>query len=128
MEISSGVKRSHLILQHVTTVLSTSSIESLPYAVPALVLALENLPDAFSDSEKTSHERILADSGVLFHKYKTQITTLLLGKRVEGHWVAPVLIKATIDADQHTFLMESKAWIRALLAILGVRSIVWLDD
>lgn len=58
------------------------------------------------------------DVSVIVHRFKTQLSTLLQDRTVEGRWAAVVLVKATIEAGGVEVLSKSNAWVRNLLGIL----------
>jgi pre-rRNA-processing protein RIX1 len=60
-------------------------------------------------------------SSVLIHKLKTQLTSLINGKSLEGRFAAVALIKAVIEAGGWEVLHGSEVWVRGLLSVLAVR-------
>ncbi|CAK4034078.1 uncharacterized protein RCC_07759 [Lecanosticta acicola] len=58
------------------------------------------------------------DASTTVHRFKTQLSTLLQDRTVEGRWAAIVLLKATIEAGGSEVLAKSNPWVRNLLGIL----------
>lgn len=55
------------------------------------------------------------------HKLRTQISTLLQEKTVEGRWSAIILVKSIVEAGGWETLQKSGPWVRSMLTILGKR-------
>src|SRR5437016_1936849 len=65
-------------------------------------LSSEASPPTKSDS---------SESSVLVHKLKTQISTLLQGRSVEGRYTAAALIKAVVDVGGWEVLRGADPWV-----------------
>lgn len=104
-------------LRAVTFRVSSTPTKQLPHLTPWIVNTLVEskslLASAAAGKAKDSAH------GVLVHKLKTQISTLLNDKSPEGRWVAVVLIKTTVDLGGWEVLQGSGPWVRGLLGILG---------
>jgi len=60
-----------------------------------------------------------SDVGMLVHRVKTRISTLMQDKSPQARWAAVVLIKAIIEAGGLEVLQGSSAWIRSMIGSLG---------
>lgn len=104
-------------LRAVTFRISSTPTKQLPHLIPWLVNTLLDSKGLLSSTG--SGQARDSNDGVLVHKLKTQITTLLGDKSPEGRWAAVVLIKTTVDIGGWEVLQGSGAWVRTLLGILG---------
>ena len=105
-------------LRAITVRLSSTPPKQLPHI--ACFLANDISRCAAELSSPSSQSKNGSESAVLVHKLKTQISALLQGKHVEERWSAVVLVKATVEAGGWEVLQSSGAWVRGMLAILGV--------
>jgi hypothetical protein len=62
---------------------------------------------------------------MLVHKLKTSITTLLNGRSREGRFAAIGLVKAAVDVGGWETLRDSEAWVRGLLSIVQVWTLIY---
>lgn len=83
-------------------------------------------PLSSSSTVSTKNDATASASSVLVHKLKTQLSTLLNGRSLEGRFTAVVLIKGVVEVGGWEVLQGSESWVRGLLAILGVRSFLQL--
>ena len=117
-------------LKHVTDTLSAARRDQLPQVIPSLTSHLTICSEILCS--KAQNPQVAASASSLVHKLRTQISSLLHDKSIQGRWAAVVLVKAIIESvTQHQegweFLRTSTAWLRGLLAILGVsRSLKYL--
>ena len=106
-------------LRAITVRLSSTPAKQLPHVASFLAIDIGRCVAELSTP--SSQAKNGSESAVLVHKLKTQISRLLQGTDgVEG-WSAVVLVKATVEAGGWEVLQSSGLWIRAMLAILGVR-------
>lgn len=104
-------------LRALTFRLASTATSQLPQHVPAIAASLANcrslllLPQAAAS-------RSSSESTVALHKYRTQLSTLLQDRTIQGRWAAIVLIKATIEIGGWEILQKSLPWVRGLLGIL----------
>ena len=102
-------------LQSVTFRLSSAPAWQLPHIAPVLAGRISESGWLLS----TQPSALSADAGVLLHKLKTQISTLLQDKSPQARWTGVVLAKATIEAGGYQVLQEVGPWIRSMITILG---------
>ena len=100
--------------------LALTPSKRLPQLVLFLADTIAGCREILSASEGLERGKDGSERGVLAHKLKTQLSTLLLEKSIEARWSAVVLIKATIEAGGWNILQGSGAWTRGLLGILNV--------
>ncbi|MCJ1248179.1 hypothetical protein MMC30_005396 [Trapelia coarctata] len=106
-------------LRAVTQRLALTPNKRLPQLVPFLADTITGCREILSTSEGRERGKDDSELGVLVHKLKTQLSTLLLEKSVEARWSAAVLIKATIEVGGWDILQGSGGWTRGLLGILN---------
>lgn len=107
-------------LRAVTQRLALTPNKRLPQLVPFLAESITGCREILLTSEGRERGKDGSELGVLVHRLKTQLSTLLLEKSVEARWSAVVLIKATIEVGGWDILQGSGAWTRGLLSILNV--------
>ena len=107
-------------LKIVTQRLASTPSKRLPSIVPFLANTIAGCGPLFTTSANQEKSKDTSEIGVLIHKLKTQITTLLQDKTVEARWSAVVLIKATVEAGGWTILQGCGVWVRGLLGVLNV--------
>ena len=109
-------------LRVVTQRLASTPATRLPHVVPFLASTIASCREIFKYSEASEQQgKDGSEVGVVVHKLKTQLSTLLQDKSVEARWSAVILIKATVEAGGWSILQSCGAWTRGLLAILNVR-------
>ena len=101
--------------------LTSTPVKKLPPIISYLLQDLVGCRVVLSAPGSSQATRNDSETGVLIHKYKTQISTLLQDKSLEGRWSAVTLIKGTIEVGGWEVLQGAGGWIRGLLSILGVR-------
>ncbi|MCJ1405077.1 hypothetical protein MMC11_008303 [Xylographa trunciseda] len=106
-------------LRVVTQRLATTPTKRLPHIVPFLANTIAVCHELFDYAESSDLGKDGSEVGIVVHKLKTQLSTLLQDKSVEARWSAVVLIKATIEAGGWGVLHSCGAWTRGLLAILN---------
>jgi|SRR5450432_974126 pre-rRNA-processing protein RIX1 len=99
--------------------LSSTPTAQLPQITPILLRNALRCQGILS-TEAQNSKKDASESTVLVHKLKTQISTLLYGKSVDGRFTAVVLIKAVVDAGGWEVLRGAEAWVRGMLSVLGV--------
>ena len=104
--------------------LSRTPVADLPRLTPTLLRQVQQCRSPLSNSSGTSAKTDASASVVLVHKLKVQLTTLLNGKSPEGRFAAVVLIKGVVEVGGWEILQNSEPWIRSILSILGVSSII----
>lgn len=104
--------------------LSNTPAVDLPHLLPRLLSQVLRCQAPLSISSKVSakNDSSASASSVLVHKLKTQLSTLLNGKSLEGRFAAIVLIKGVVEVGGWEVLQGSESWVRGLLAVLGVRT------
>ena len=108
-------------LRIVTQRLTSTPTERLPHVVPFLANTIAGCRGIFNHLESQEQGKDGSEIGLVVHKLRTHLSTLLQDKRVEGRWSAVVLIKATVEAGGWSILQGCGTWTRGLLAILNVR-------
>ena len=104
--------------------MSSTPVSELPRLAPTLLRHVSRCQIPLSSPASSAAKADASASTVLVHKLKTQLTTLLNGKSLEGRFVAVVLIKAVVEIGGWEILQGSEPWARGLLALLGVRNSV----
>ena len=112
-------------LRAITQRLSLTPVKQLPQIVPYLAASLLSCKDILDDSRSHTKIRDGSEVGMLRHKFKTQLTTLLHAREVESRWTAVVLIKTTIEAGGVEILQGTEKWTRGLLEMMGVGDILF---
>lgn len=107
-------------LRAVTRHLTLTSNARLPQLVPFLADTIAGCREFLSSSEGLERGKDSSEHGVLVHKLKTQLSTLLQEKSAGARWSAVVLIKVTIESGGWDILQGSGGWTRGMLGILGV--------
>ena len=107
-------------LRSVTHRLASTPVKRLPHISPFLANTIASCFDTFSTPDGNENTKDSSELGVLVHKFKTQLSTLLQDKTIEARWSAVVLIKATIEVGGWATLQDCGAWTRGMLAILNV--------
>jgi pre-rRNA-processing protein RIX1 len=101
--------------------LSAIPAPKLPPLLPTLLRHVLCCQIALSSSSASAAKADASASSVLVHKLKTQLSSLLNGKSLEGRFVAVVLIKAVVETGGWEVLNGAESWVRGLLSVLGVR-------
>ncbi|KAF2810962.1 uncharacterized protein BDZ99DRAFT_570245 [Mytilinidion resinicola] len=104
-------------LRAITFRISSTLAEKLPLQVPALSASLPHCKAILSESPNSS-SKATSETSVVVHKFKTQLSTLIQHRSVQGRWAGTVLIKSTIEVGGWETLQKSGPWVRSLLAIL----------
>ncbi|KAI1861034.1 hypothetical protein JX265_009653 [Neoarthrinium moseri] len=94
--------------------------EQLPGLLPALLKDLQRCQGPLSAPQESKSNANSSEAGVLVHKLRTHIGTLLNGRSVEGRFAAVALVKAYTEVGGWECLRTSEAWVRGLLSILQV--------
>lgn len=95
--------------------ISSTPPKQLPNVAAQIAGSIWNCRDLLStpsDAKQTTEASTTA------HRFKTQLSTLLQDRTIEGRWAAVVLVKATIEAGGAEVLSKSNPWVRNLLGIL----------
>lgn len=108
------------ILRYVTDTLALADREQLPQVVPSLLDHLGGCSDLICGTINAGNT-----GATQTHKLRTQISSFLQDKTIQGRWAAVVLIKTVVETvirqrEGWEVLQTSVSWIRGLLAILGV--------
>ncbi|KAK8123638.1 hypothetical protein PG999_003556 [Apiospora kogelbergensis] len=101
--------------------LTTTKTDQLPSLLPLLLKDIQRCQGPLSAPQEAKTGTNSTEAAVLVHKLRTQITTLLNGRTVEGRFVAVALIKAYIETGGWECLRTSDAWVKGLLSILQKR-------
>lgn len=100
--------------------LTTTKPEQLPSILPLLLKDIQRCQGPLSAPQEAKTGANSTEAAVLVHKLRTQITTLLNGRTVEGRFAAVVLVKAFIETGGWECLRLSDAWVKGLLSVLQV--------
>ncbi|PNS15460.1 Transcription elongation factor S-II [Sphaceloma murrayae] len=104
------------ILRSISVRLSSVKTAHLPHVVASQVQSIKDCSTLLSSSGSSAQRN--GDTGVVVHRFYTQIAALLQGRTVEERWSAAVLIKAVIENGGYEVLSRSKHWVAGLLANL----------
>jgi len=105
-------------LRMINNRLSSTPYWQLPQVVPYLADTIGKCSSVLSDADAHA-VKDGSDVGMLIHRVKTRISTLLQDKSPQARWAAVVLIKAIIEAGGVEVLHGSSAWIRLMIGSLG---------
>ena len=108
-----------LTLQFITQRLAATPPWQLPHIVPYLASTLISCEKIIQNRPASGQTSETSEAGVVVHKLKTQISTLLHEKNPQSKWASVILIKAIIEIGGEEILRVSGAWVRGLLGILG---------
>lgn len=100
-------------LRAVVNRLNSSPVEELPYIVGYLATSLTSCKALFQNTATKN------DHGVLLHKLKTRVSSLLQDRSSEGRLAGIVVVKALVEAAHATILPDSGSWVRALISSLS---------
>lgn len=114
-------------LRSLCYLLSSTPTEALPHITPTLVRNVLRCGAVLS-ARDISNKADTSESSVLVHKLKTHVSTLLMGRSVEGRFASVILIKAMVDVGGWEVLRGTEPWVRGLLSILGVSRITWRKE
>ncbi|KAK7990927.1 hypothetical protein PG990_015207 [Apiospora arundinis] len=101
--------------------LTATKTEQLPSLLPLLLKDIQRCSGPLSAPQDAKTGANSTEANVLVHKLRTQITTLLNGRTVEGRFVAVALVKAYIETGGWESLRTSDAWVKGLLSVLQKR-------
>lgn len=107
-------------LRMITQRLAATPADDLPYITSHLTKALLDCKDILAS--RVGSGKGDSEYGVLLHKYKTQLNTLLQQNSLGARWSAVIMIKATVEAGGLEIVDGAASWVRGLLGYLGVRS------
>lgn len=105
-------------LRMINNRLSSTPLWQLPQVVPSLADTIGQCSSLLSDADAHG-VKDGSDVGMLVHRVKTRISTLLQDKSPQARWAAVVLIKAFIETGGIGVLQESSVWIRLMIGSLG---------
>lgn len=108
-----------ITLRVITQRLTATPTWQLPHVVPYLASTLLSCEKIIQNTQASGLTKDASEAGVLVHKLKTQISTLLHEKNPQSKWASVILIKAITEIGGEEILRASGAWVRGLLAILG---------
>lgn len=108
-----------ITLRVITQRLATTPTWQLPHVVPYFANALLSCEKIIQNDQASGQTKDASNAGVLVHKLKTQISSLLHEKNPQSKWASVILIKAIIEMGGEEVLRASGVWVRGLLAILG---------
>ena len=104
------------VLKQLTFRISSTPVHQLPRVAAQVSVSLWQCRDLLSSTAPSSKQN--SDDGVTVHRFKTQLSTLLQDRTIEGRWSAVVLIKATVEAGGLEVLSKSSPWVKTLLGYL----------
>ena len=114
MNTDKGINKLRIVSQRISTV----PTRHLPQIIKHLAaLVSESRNQLCSPAHGKSVQG--SDHGVLLHKYKTQLSTLLQDKDPRARFAAAVLVKSTIEAGDTEVLKQSSRWVGSLISTLG---------
>lgn len=96
--------------------ITSTPVEQLPRLVPQVANTLWTCKDVLSAPAASTKQS--GDDGVTLSRFRTQLTTLLSDRTVEGRWSAVVLVKATLEAGGLEVLSKAGGWVKNLLGFL----------
>ena len=105
-------------LRAVTYRLSTTPTKKLPQILPFITHSLASCRNILSAAH-TGKGKDGNDSTTLSHKFRTQISSLLQDRTIEGRWAAVVLVKTVIEHGGQETLQACGPWVRGLLNIIS---------
>lgn len=103
-------------LKQLTFRISSTPVPELPRVAAQVSGSLWACRDLLSYTAPSGKQN--SDDGVTVHRFKTQLSTLLQDRTVEGRWSAVVLVKATIEAGGLEVLGKANGWVKSLLGFL----------
>lgn len=101
--------------------LSSSPPTDLPRLTPTLLRHVLRCQVPLSSPAGNTGQADASATSVHVHKLKTQLSSLLVGKSVEGRFAAVVLLKAVVEVGGWEVLQGTESWVRGLLSVLTVR-------
>lgn len=111
--------------------LLTSDV-SLPTHIPTIVSLLYSSPvlescNALASASGTNAQKrkstgTAEDAGVLLHKYKTKISSLLQSKTPQDRWSGVALVKVSLESSFEFLASHGGVWVRLLVPLLAVRN------
>ncbi|KAH6661073.1 rRNA processing/ribosome biogenesis-domain-containing protein [Truncatella angustata] len=108
-------------LRSICRKLTAVKVEQLPILLPTLLKDLQRCQGPLSEPQESKSSANSSEAAVLVHKLRTQISALLNGRSIEGHFAAVALIKTYIEAGGWETLRTSEPWVRGLVSILQKR-------
>ncbi|KAF2718670.1 hypothetical protein K431DRAFT_230292 [Polychaeton citri CBS 116435] len=112
---TNSTKQSVDQLTSASTRLASTPTQQLPYFASQISEQIWSCRKAIS----TAEDRARGDeSTAAVHRLRTQLSTLLQDRTVEGRWSAVVLVKAAIEAGGISFFGSNATWVKHLLQIL----------
>lgn len=108
-----------ITLRVVTQRLGATPTWRLPHVVPYLASNLLSCEKIIQNTQASGQTKGTSEAGILIHKLKTQISSLLQEKSPQSKWASVILIKAIIEIGGEEILRTSGSWVRGLLGILG---------
>lgn len=96
--------------------ISSTPVEQLPRLIPQIANSLWSCKDVLSAPAASAKQS--GHDGVTVNRLRTQLTTLLSDRTVEGRWSAVVLVKATVEAGGLEILSKAGGWVKNLLGFL----------
>lgn len=116
--MASSASHSLITLRVITQRLTATPTRQLPHVVPYLASDILSCQKLLQNIPSNGSAKDGSEAAVVAHKFKTQISTLLLGKSPQAKWAAVVLIKATVEVGGWEVLRTSGGWVRGLIGIL----------
>lgn len=113
------------------TSLLTSDV-ALPAHIPTIVSLLYSSPvlescNSLASTNGTNAQKRKSagageDTGVLLHKYKTRVSSLLQSKTPQARWSGVALVKASVESSFECLASHGGSWVRLLVPLLVVRN------
>jgi pre-rRNA-processing protein RIX1 len=102
--------------------LGATPTAELPLNLPNLQKYVLRCQIPLSRLSSSTNKADTSAGAVLVHKLKTQLSSLINGRSLEGRFVAAALIKSVIEVGGWEVLRGAEPWVRGLLSTLGVSS------
>ncbi|KAF2756185.1 hypothetical protein EJ05DRAFT_539969 [Pseudovirgaria hyperparasitica] len=106
------------ILKAVTFRIHSTPVEQLPQCIPYLTGSLASCRQLLS-SETKSNSKKASEADVALNRLRTQLSTLLQDRSIQGRWAAIVLVKCVISLGGWEVLQKCKPWVQNLLGTLS---------
>lgn len=75
-----------------------------------------------TNAQKRKYVGAGEDVGVLLHKYKTRVSSLLQSKTPQARWSGVALVKASVESSFECLASHGGSWVRLLVPLLVVRN------
>jgi len=118
--VSDSEAQQSALLRVITQRLAATPARQLPQVVPFLASSLVECREQLCLNGQEIRSEAETENAILMHKFKTQISSLLLDKSPQARYAATILIKTTIQLGGSGVLQGVASWVRGLVGIIGV--------